>query len=286
MLRRSLLLLAVSVAAAQSPAPAPFFFLQLTDPQFGMYTANRDFAQETANFEFAIAAANRLRPAFVIVTGDLVNRPGDPAQVAEYKRIAARLDSRIPLYNVAGNHDVGNEPTPASLATWRASFGPDYYAFRAGPMAGFVLDSCLQKAPRGVADEAARQEAWLRTELEKARREGVKHLVVFQHHSFFLDSPEEPEKYFNIAPETRRRYLDLLGQYGVAWVFAGHLHRNAEARAGSLAMVTTGPVGKPLDGGKSGIRVVTLEAGGLAHRYYDFSDLPAAIGPARADKKR
>ena len=33
-----------------------------------MFTADKDFAQETVNFEMAIATANRLKPAFVIVT--------------------------------------------------------------------------------------------------------------------------------------------------------------------------------------------------------------------------
>ena len=44
---------------AQAPAPASFFFLQFSDPQFGMFTADKDFAQETVNFEMAIATANR-----------------------------------------------------------------------------------------------------------------------------------------------------------------------------------------------------------------------------------
>jgi len=61
---------------------------------------------------------------------------------------------------------------------------------------------------------------------------------------------------------------------GVKEVFAGHLHRNSEGRDGDLDMVTTGPVGKPLDGGKSGMRLVTITADGVTHKYYDFSDLP------------
>ena len=40
----------------------------------------------------------------------------DAAQIAEYHRIAATLDRSIPLYNVAGNHDVGQIPTPETLA--------------------------------------------------------------------------------------------------------------------------------------------------------------------------
>jgi serine/threonine-protein phosphatase CPPED1 len=263
--------------AAAALAQQPFSFIQMSDPQFGMYTANQGFAHETANFEFAIATANRLRPAFVIVTGDLVNKPGDPAQVAEYQRIAAKLDRSIRLYNVPGNHDLENEPTPGSLAAYRTAFGPDYYTFRSGGMAGFVLDSMLEKAPQGPAAEAAKQERWLRAELAKARQDGVQHLIVFQHHPFFLESAAEPSQYFNIPPETRQRYLAMFKEFGVQWIFAGHYHRNAVASAGAIHMVTTGPVGKPLGGSKSGIRIVTLQNGTLAHTYYEFGDLPDAI---------
>src|SRR6266404_3591877 len=67
-------------------------FIQMSDPQFGMYTKDASFEHETLNFEFAIATANRLKPAFVVITGDLVNQSGNDAQVAEYKRIVAKLD--------------------------------------------------------------------------------------------------------------------------------------------------------------------------------------------------
>src|SRR5947209_8352485 len=108
-----------------------------------MYTANKDFSQETANWEFAIANVNRLRPAFLVVTGDLTNRDADPVQIAEYKRINAKLDRAVHLYNVPGNHDVGNDPTPATLTAYRTHYGPDYYSFREGDVYGIVLDSSL-----------------------------------------------------------------------------------------------------------------------------------------------
>lgn len=268
---------ALVLLAGASFAQQPFFFLQMSDPQFGMYSNNAGFAHETANFEFAIATANRLRPAFVVITGDLINKPGDAAQAAEYKRIAAKLDPAIKLYSIPGNHDTGNEPTPASLAAYRERFGPDYYTFRSGDIAGFVLNSTLEKAPQNVAVEAGRQETWLRTELAKAKRDGVKYLIVYQHHPFFLKDPAEPEQYFNIGLEVRRRYLEIFHEFGVQWIFAGHYHRNDEGRDGGLHMITTGPVGKPLDGGKSGFRIVALRNGAVEQRYVDFSDLPDAV---------
>ena len=52
-------------------AAEPFFFVQLSDRQFGMFTDNADMVPEAANFEFVVATLNRLRPAFVVVTGDI-----------------------------------------------------------------------------------------------------------------------------------------------------------------------------------------------------------------------
>ena len=91
------------------------FFIQLADPQLGAFTQDRDFKQETANYEFAVANVNRLRPAFVVICGDLINKTGDKAQAAEYVRITSKIDRSIPVYAVAGNHDVGNDPTPETL---------------------------------------------------------------------------------------------------------------------------------------------------------------------------
>ncbi|MBZ5583489.1 MAG: metallophosphoesterase [Acidobacteriia bacterium] len=267
-LRRILLLLAAAGALAAQT------FVQMTDPQFGMFTDNKSFDHETANFEFAVAAANRIRPAFVIVTGDLVNRAGDAAEIAEYKRIAAKLAPPVRLFNIPGNHDVGNEPTPDSLAEYRAQFGPDYYAFREGDIAGFVLDSCLERNVPAVADEAAKMEAWLKTELAKARQDGVKSLIVFQHHPFFLKDPQEPDVYENVPRPVRRRYLALLHEFGVRYVFAGHTHKNYDAADGDLHVIVSAPVGKPLGGAQSGLRVVTVTPGGLSQKYYDFGDLP------------
>jgi predicted MPP superfamily phosphohydrolase len=264
----------IAIGLACAGALTAQTFIQLSDPQFGMYTKDQGFDHETANFEFAIATANRLKPAFVVVTGDLINEPGNALQAAEYQRVAARLDPKIRLFSVPGNHDVENEPTSQSLAAWRARFGPDYYTFRIGDVAGFVLNSNLEKAPQNVPQEAARMERWLQTELAKARQDGVKHLIVFQHISFFLADPNEEDDYFNIPRETRQRYLGILHEYGVRQVFAGHYHRNAWGLDGDLEMVTSGPVGMPLGGGKSGIRVVTVADSGVTHTYYDFGELP------------
>jgi 3',5'-cyclic AMP phosphodiesterase CpdA len=254
-----------------------FFFIQLTDPQLGMYTANKDFRQETANFEFAIATINRLKPAFVVVTGDLVNKPGDANQVDEYLRIAAKLDRTIPLYNLPGNHDVGNDPNPGTLAAYTARFGPDHYAFRHGNMVALVLNSNIIHSSKNAPNEVQEQETWFKGELQKASKDGARHVIVFQHHSLFLKEANEPDTYDNLPREVRGRYLDLLRQHGVTHVFAGHYHRNQVARDGGLEVVTSGPIGKPLRKEKSGLRVVIVRDSGIEHRYYEMSEIPNMI---------
>ena len=266
--------LLVLLASTVQPAG---LFLQMSDPQFGMYSENKDFAQETVNFEFAIATANRLRPKFVVICGDLINQAGNSAQAAEYHRIAAKLSPAIKLYNVAGNHDVGNQPTTASLADYRERFGADYYKFRSGDLEGFVLNSSLIGAPEHAQAEAARQEEWLKSELAKARAEGIRYKVIFQHHPWFLDTADEPDQYFNIPAVTRKRYLELFHESGVTHVFAGHYHRNAYGRDGSLEMITTGPVRKFLGNDPSGLRVVTWSDAGIEHQYYGLGSIPHEV---------
>ncbi len=264
--------------SGQPAAPAaPFFFIQLTDPQFGMTTNNVEFAQETANLEFAVATANRLRPAFVIVTGDLVNRTGDGAQAAEYQRVLGRLDPAIRAFAIPGNHDVGNEPTPESVAAYTKRFGPDHFSFAVGSFVGIAINSCLIHTPKNVKAEAEQQDQWLRAELAKARREGARHIVVFQHHPLFVSDAAEPGGYESIPPEARARLLTLFHDAGVRNLFAGHYHQNALARDAGLQVVTTGPIGMPLRGAKSGMRIAVVTDAGIEHRYYDLGELPSRV---------
>jgi hypothetical protein len=67
--------------------------------------------------------------------------------------------------------------------------------------------------------------------------------------------------------------LRLLHEYGVKQVFAGHYHRNELGHDGDLEMVTCAPVGMPLEGAKSGLRVVTSKIV-RSRKFYDFGELP------------
>lgn len=277
-----IVLLALSLLAFVLPsrvsAEQGSFFAVIADPQFGMYSKDQNFAHETANFEYVIASLNRLHPRFVVICGDLVNRTGDPAEIAEYKRILKHLDPSIPVYNVAGNHDLGNVPTPASVAAYRKAFGPDYYTFTQGDILGVVLDSSLIGSPQGDPQEAREQEKWLTETLAAARANPRQRILIFQHIPYFLRDPAEPAQYFNIPEPTRQTYLELLQQAGVRWVFTGHYHRNAGGTDGSLQEVVSGAAGMPLGGSVSGFRIVVDDGQQLHSVWYCLGGIPDHVG--------
>ena len=268
-------------AAAQSQQP--WFFAVLSDPQFGMYAKDNNFTQETANFEFVVANLNHLHPRFVVICGDLVNRTADPAEIAEYKRVVHELDPSTPVYYVAGNHDVGNIPTAATIAGFHASIGPDYYTFSADGMLGVVIDSSLIQAPQQDPKAAEQQEAWLKQTLATSKSDPSRQVVVFQHIPYFDKAPDEADNYFNIPEPARRKYLDLLKGAGVKYVFAGHLHRNAIAKSGPLTEIVTGAVGMPLGGSLSGFRIVVVDGQQLHPVWYCLAGIPNQVDPQKPD---
>jgi hypothetical protein len=255
----------------------PFFFIQLADPQFGMM----DPAQERKNAEAAVRHINRLKPRFVVICGDLVDPPpGKPdyeAKVAEFKSIFSTIDPAIPLLCVPGNHDLGNTPDAAALASYRRHFGDDYFGFWVGGVRGLVINSTLYSDPSKSPQEQEAQEAWLAGQLEEGRKQPARHLLVFQHHSWFLKAADDKDGYFTIPQVRRKPALALLKEAGVRACFAGHYHGNAAGRDGDLEMITTGPLGKPLRKDPSGLRIVEVLSASIRHAYYSLEEVPASI---------
>ncbi len=175
-----------------------------------------------------------------------------------------------------GNHDVENAPTPESLVAYRKR-GRDHYVFSHAGFTGVVLNSSLIHTPDKAASEASEQIEWLHETLASARDAGARRIVVFQHHPWFLKSADEPDQYFNIPIVRRTPLLRLFRESGVRLLVSGHLHQNAEAVVNGLEAVVTAPVGKPLGGARSGLRIFLVTDAGITHKFYDLGSLPTAI---------
>jgi 3',5'-cyclic AMP phosphodiesterase CpdA len=251
-----------------------FFFVQVSDLQFGMWDPGVATYRETPLVEMAVARINALSPAFVLCTGDLVDLPGNEAQLAEAQRLLAGLDRRIPLRIVPGNHDIGDTPTAAHLAWYRRHFGPDRYSFDHGGWHVVGVNSCLLADHHRVAAEAKDQWVWLEQDLAGLDARGGRGFV-FLHHPLFLEAAEEEDGYFNLPRRARFRILELLRAHGIDTVFAGHLHCENVATDAGVTIVTNGPVGMPLRDGESGFRIVKAGLAGLEHRYFALEDVAA-----------
>lgn len=219
-----------------------FCFVQIADPQFGM---KADGPPETSDgrggdnwdFEYehtrkAISAINRLRPKFVLCSGDQTNaspeQPCYAAQVTAFRKAMCHLSETIPVLYVAGNHDLGDKPTMETLTAYRKYFGPDYYGFWYNGIRCLVLNSCLMMTPSAIPEVSAAQDIWFEEEIEQAKL-CAQQVLIFTHHPWFLHDVNEDEgekKYWIIPKETRDRWFKKLRHAKVTASFAGHYHKN------------------------------------------------------------
>jgi serine/threonine-protein phosphatase CPPED1 len=259
--------------AQKENSSAPFFFIQLTDPQFGFIESNNGFEKETALYEKAVKEINRLKPDFVVITGDFVNTQGDKLQIAEFKRITGMIDTKVPVYYTPGNHDIGQAPAQQDIDSYISQYGDTKFSFKYKNNSFIGFNSNFIKARTPDLEQA--QFDWLKKELSESK--GVKHIILFCHHPFFTVSPDEPDNYSNVAIETRNKYLALFKEYNVNAVFAGHTHANGFAKFGDMEMIITSAVGRPLGKDPSGFRIVKVYDSSIESNFYPLDQIPATI---------
>jgi 3',5'-cyclic AMP phosphodiesterase CpdA len=224
---------------------------------------------DATRYAAAIEAANALRPAFVVMGGDMIDDPNSEDQLDALLEITAGLDPAIAMRWVPGNHDIADDtvtPTRHSIDKYRETFGSDYYGFDHGDLRFLVLNTVVVDHPGQVPDQWDEQLAFLDWETERAAVNGSR-VVLLGHHPLFIRQPNESDTYWNLPRKRRRIILDLARRARVRAAFAGHWHRNAIGWDGDLEMVTSGPVGYPLGTDPSGFRIVRVEPDRITHEY-------------------
>ncbi|CAK9300331.1 unnamed protein product [Gordionus sp. m RMFG-2023] len=272
---------------------APFTFIQAADTQYGMMdtfkenTPEYNWDEEIKLTEKAIELANNLtpKPKFFIVCGDLVNAfPGQKlksSQISSFKQTFNKLDPKIPLICVCGNHDIGNYPTSKDVLDYRRDFGDDYFSFWVDGVKCIVLNSQYYFDDTHVKEYSKEQDDWLISELEDGKENNAQHIIAFQHIPWFLfksdeemifyDYGETSQGSFNLKKELRFKMLELFKSYGVTKIFCGHYHRNAGGfYQDTLEVVTTSAIGCQLGNDKSGFRLVKVYSDQITHKYLSF----------------
>ena len=266
------LLLAVFVSHGIAADSTPFFFLQLSDPQFGFMDNNKSISAETEAMNKAVTAINQLKPPFVVITGDFVNNSKSKEQIAAYKSMIAQIDSSVKVYMIPGNHDIG-KVSRASIDNYKKNYGETHFSFRYGDCAFIGIDSNIIKEEDKEREEV--QFKWLEQELQKTKDARFK--FVFTHCSVFLKRMDEPVNYSNFSLPMREKYVRLFQKYGVNAIFAGHLHNNAYGKVGNMEMITIGPVGKVLGTGYQGMNLVKVYPDRFISEFIALNQFPKEV---------
>ena len=265
-------LLAVFVSHGIAADSAPFFFLQLSDPQFGFIDNNKSISAETEAMNKAVTAINQLKPPFVVITGDFVNNSKSKEQIAAYKSMIAQIDSSVKVYMIPGNHDIG-KVSRASIDNYKKNYGETHFSFRYGDCTFIGIDSNIIKEEDKEREEV--QFKWLEQELQKTKDARFK--FVFTHCSVFLKRMDEPVNYSNYSMPMREKYVRLFQKYGVNAIFAGHLHNNAYGKVGNMEMITIGPVGKVLGTGYQGMNLVKVYPDRFISEFIALNQFPKEV---------
>lgn len=196
--------LAIQAAEFQTPPEEAdeFHFVVLGDAQF----------HQPEKFNRLIDQTRRLRPAFVIQVGDLIEGyNSDLDTIAdEWQRFAdqvAPLDP-VPFLAVPGNHDVFNgdkQIDPRLEALFEQQWGPLYWAFT---YKNTLLISLNSDSSAGANQIIGKQLDWLQQTL--ANKTSA-HTFVFMHRPPMLMA-------------NAKVLHDLFKQHGVSHVFYGHHH--------------------------------------------------------------
>ena len=211
-----------------------FNFAYITDPVIA------DPVTDLEKLKTAISSLNRLRPKFIVVTGNFtLNAYGYDADIHEgqamlFRKTMARVSESIPVLFVPGERDVGC--TIQGLQHYRELYGHDYYGFWYGGLRCLVINSTLLCHQVGTGDQELDnamidQDVWLEEEIEQAKLCST-HILLFSYHPWFLEDREEEHVAGVTIPVTvRLKWLDALRHSKVKFIFNGKLSKNSKLSA-------------------------------------------------------
>ncbi|MFQ6116570.1 MAG: metallophosphoesterase family protein, partial [bacterium] len=172
-------------------------------------------------------------PLFVINTGDMV-REGEPEQFDEYLFAVLEKYGKFNFLPTVGNHDIGFDGLAVSYLTAFSARALTYY-FDYGNARFVMLDNVSRAT--SLKEELNRVEQWLAN-----TPEGF-HKFVFMHYP-----PEKIRKwaYHGRGRAEMQRFTEMMTEYEVDHVFAGHIHAYSTATWLGVDYTVTGGGGAEL----------------------------------------
>jgi predicted phosphodiesterase len=245
------------------PAPAlAGKILIVSDTQYGWFGLRGD-RKERENFQKIIDLANSGRFEALIILGDMAD--AYPKTFWRRSRqVRALLDDVAKIKNtrvffVAGNHDVGDNPTPETMEKFKKDFGfPTWYAFYFGGHKFLAIDTTLfknrKRLPR-LYDEQVKF-------IEKNRDAKF----VLGHHPPFQKKSNRLGGYFSWPADAWRAVSSLFP--AGTFFFSGHTHRPFERIIDGFRIINAGTCCAPWRNGIKSYGILELDGADIRYQEY------------------
>ena len=208
-------------------------FIQVADAH---YALNNDYSKEV--LEKAVEKINKEKDvAFVIFTGDNINRPREEDLIA-FVREVNKLN--VPYYLAFGDHDVYKHGG-LSKANYIKIVKDNHffykpkdnnYVIKKNGFVFLVVDGAKEVIPGSIGYYKDSTIEWVDKQLSKYKKSPV---VILQH--FPLLPPKDKKTHKVYKPE---KYLEMLEQHNnVIAIVSGHFHVNKETMQNGIYHIST-----------------------------------------------
>ena len=226
-----------------------FSFIHITDFHIGDLRGLSESIKETIGWKSikrCIDEINIIRPDFVLISGDLVFGQLYPFEYhREYKVCYEMIQEfDVPTFLAPGNHDGYNRILEDGFSYWQDYFGPLYYSFDYGNYHFQAINSYdMSKIFRltflfiplnwggSISDE---QLNWIEQDLQQ---HSSKHTIQFMHHNPLWDTGKD--SLIRKDYENRENLLNIIDEYNVDMVLAGHVHWDSVNIENDTIFITT-----------------------------------------------
>jgi Icc-related predicted phosphoesterase len=279
-----------------SPVKSSFTFVHASDTHLS--------EQSLPRMQKLKSLVDSLKPAFMLVTGDLVKdalRVGEKEATALYEMYVREISRfSVPVWNVPGNHEIFGIERHKSLVSenhplygkrmYRHYLGPDFYSFSYGGIHFMGLNSVDYHDLFYYGHIDSTQLEWMKKDVSKINK--AMPIITFNHIPFYSGgmsmaefSDEEPgstlisisgKKHYRHVVTNASAVTEILKQHNYPVALGGHYHFSQKFTFDSEGQKTefhqTGAVVGPTSEGSftmpSGIILYTVTNGKITDRKF------------------
>ena len=204
-------------------------FLQISDSHMGFDKPANPNAKGTLEEAIGQVKALKVKPSFMIHTGDITHLSKD-TEFDDAEKIISQ--ARLDVHYVPGEHDIIDPDIKLYKERYgRGTKGSGYYSFDANGVHFMALVNVAELKGGGMGSLGPEQLAWIEADLKD--RSASTPIVVFAHIPLWTVYPQ-----WGWGTEDSARALDLLKRFGSVTVLNGHIHQVMQKVEGNVTFHT------------------------------------------------